>query len=42
MSFTWEGTYMAYSMRAAVADRAAEVAKSVAFMAGWFGRGRPL
>ncbi len=34
--------YMPYSMRAAVADRAADVAKSVAFMAGWFGRGRPL
>jgi short-subunit dehydrogenase len=34
--------YMPYSMRGAVAERAGDVAKSVAFMAGWYQRGRPL
>jgi short-subunit dehydrogenase len=34
--------YMPYSMRQAVAERATDTAKSVAFMAGWFQRGRPL
>ena len=34
--------YMPYSMRQAVAERATDTAKSVAFMAGWFQRGRPV
>jgi short-subunit dehydrogenase len=33
--------YMPYSMRQAVAERATDTATSVAFMAGWFQRGRP-